>query len=398
LGTKKNIETTVGIVQLPESLPEKWDLADKLPEGWTDDTVLQMIQEADRCALKVQEDRDQEARARKQDKQPEGENGSASHAGRDERHKAGDIPVEEARESFPASSPASWPLVPDLCAKPPSRSVSSQKPTPLMRKQEKFEKGRLAFHQEWCAHLGFFMEHRRFPDKGKEIAAAWWQGERLTAIEGRLYREALERKEEPDDKRLTLEARAELARNQKVPGHIITLGKASDLDKAQLKQFEQHVLMHQDRIGQLPKPSDLDALCQAIKLRSQIMEREGVDNRTDRQGAMATQTPDSSSGNKQSDKTRDAAPDMYRTLIEQQAVLAHIIDRGAANNVTGSEEITAALPSRDNLKVPLLRDTCRDFCLERLDRLDAKIRSVKELSQEIRASDRSRQNQRGIEM
>lgn len=394
LGAKKNIATTVGIVRLPESLPEKWDLADKLPEGWTDDTVLQMIQEAERSAPRDQEHREQAAETRMPDKQPEGENGSASTAGREVFHRAGDASVQE---NAPASSPGSWPLDPDSCTKPASRSVSSQKPTPLMRKQEKFEKGRLAFHQEWCAHLGFFMEHRRFPDKGKDIAAAWWQGERLTAIEGRLYREALERKEEPDDRQLTLEARAELAKNQKAPGHIMTLGKASDLDKAQLKQLEQHVLMHQDRTGQLPKPSDLDALCQAIKLRSQIMEREGADNQADRQGAMAAKIPES--GAQISTKTPDPAPDMYRTLIEQQAVLAHITDKGRAlNNVAGSEEMTAALQNDDNLKAPDLKSSCRDFCLERLDRLDAKIRSVKELSQEMRANDQSRQKRRGIEI
>ena len=38
--------STVGIVNLPEFLPNKWDLADKLPEGWTLDTVKQMIREA----------------------------------------------------------------------------------------------------------------------------------------------------------------------------------------------------------------------------------------------------------------------------------------------------------------------------------------------------------------
>lgn len=266
-----------------------------------------------------------------------------------------------------------------------------------MRKQEKFEKGRLAFHQEWCAHLGFFAQHSRFPDKEKEIAAAWWQGERLTAIEGRLYREALERKEEPDDKQLTLVARAELAKNQKAPGHIMTLGKASDLDKAQLKQLEQHVLMHQDRTGQLPDPSGLDVLCHAIRIRSQIMEGEGANNRADRQGAMAAKIPES--GAQISTKTPDPAPDMYRTLIEQQAVLAYTIDRGKAlNNVAGSEKVITALQNGDNLKDPDLKNSCRDFCSERLDRLAAKIRSVKELSQEMKAFDRSRQNQRGIEM
>ena len=39
------MQGTVGIVSLPETLPEKWDLADKLPEGWTLDTLKEMIKD-----------------------------------------------------------------------------------------------------------------------------------------------------------------------------------------------------------------------------------------------------------------------------------------------------------------------------------------------------------------
>ncbi len=127
------------------------------------------------------------------------------------------------------------------------------------------------------------------------------------------------------------------------------------------------------------------------------MEEEGANNRADRQGAMAAKIPES--GVQISAKTPDPAPDMYRALIEQQAVLAYTIDRGKAlNNVAGSKEMTAALPSGDNLKDPDLKNSCRDFCSERLDRLNAKIRSVKEFSQEMRANDQGRQNRRGIEI
>jgi hypothetical protein len=37
---------SIGVVNLPGYLPNKWDLADKLPEGWTLDTVNNMIREA----------------------------------------------------------------------------------------------------------------------------------------------------------------------------------------------------------------------------------------------------------------------------------------------------------------------------------------------------------------
>jgi len=39
-------EANVSIVKLPQELPEKWDLADQVPEGWTFETIRQMIKEA----------------------------------------------------------------------------------------------------------------------------------------------------------------------------------------------------------------------------------------------------------------------------------------------------------------------------------------------------------------
>jgi len=336
-------EGRVGVVELPDTLREGpeplkdgWDLADPLPKSWTLSTVEQMIKEA-----LPQQDKDKEVSDQRQDT------------------------YKETKTSF------------------------SQKDT-FFEKREAFEKSRLPINQEWCAHLGFFVQHKRFPNKGKEIAAAWWQGERLTTIEGRLYRETLQRKEEPDEKQLTLDARTELAKNQKAPAHIMTLGKSSDLDKVQLKQFEQHVLIHQDKTGQLPKPSDLDTLCQAIKVRSQIMEAEGGDNRIDRQGAITTKTPEPRPGEKTSEKTPDTKPDIYRTLIEQQAVLARIKGDGLNNLARNemSKDMVAALHIHD----------IRDSCSERLDRLDAKIETVREFSQDMKTLERNRQKQRGIEM
>ena len=43
---EKGLNGSVGIVSLPSDLPEKWDLADKLPENWTVDTIQEMIREA----------------------------------------------------------------------------------------------------------------------------------------------------------------------------------------------------------------------------------------------------------------------------------------------------------------------------------------------------------------
>ena len=46
INAEKGLHASVGIVSLPQGIPEKWDLADKLPEGWTLDTVKEMIREA----------------------------------------------------------------------------------------------------------------------------------------------------------------------------------------------------------------------------------------------------------------------------------------------------------------------------------------------------------------
>lgn len=44
VNTEKSLCGSVGIVSLPSNLPEKWDLADKLPEGWTINTVKGLIE------------------------------------------------------------------------------------------------------------------------------------------------------------------------------------------------------------------------------------------------------------------------------------------------------------------------------------------------------------------
>ena len=46
VNVEKGIDGFVGVVTLPHDLPEKWDLADKLPESWTFDTVKEIIKEA----------------------------------------------------------------------------------------------------------------------------------------------------------------------------------------------------------------------------------------------------------------------------------------------------------------------------------------------------------------
>jgi Ti-type conjugative transfer relaxase TraA len=232
--------------------------------------------------------------------------------------------------------------------------------------REEFEETQLPFHQEWCANLGFFREHKRFPENEAEISAAYWQGERLTAIEGRLYEEALKAGETKiDEDKLTLQARAELAKNQAAPAPIMAFGKASDLTEAQLKQFEQHVLIHQDKAGQPPKSSDLNAICQAIKVHDQVIKGEGFD--------------------------KTLPPNLYRTLIEQQVLLTNDKEREAIREekIMMKEGISAQ---------PLKRQGLQGFCVDRLQRMNDKIQEIKAFIQEMKTLEMSRQNQRGMEM
>jgi len=125
-------------------------------------------------------------------------------------------------------------------------------------KRQEFEKEQLPFNQEWCTKLGFFFQHKRYPEDATEINTAYWQAERLTAIEGRIYKGALEKgQRKVDDEKIILKARDELKKNQAVPDFILTFGKASDLTDQQLKKFEQHVLVHQDKTNRVPEPAEL---------------------------------------------------------------------------------------------------------------------------------------------
>jgi len=294
-------EVSVGIVDLlkhlpnSEYLPNKWDLADKLPEGWTNQTVRKFIKEAigEQCESLVS--------------------------------KIDDRFSSQQHQTFQA---------------PHSKFD-------ILRQE--FERERLVLHQDWCVTLGFMAHHKRFPENAEELRIAYWQGERLTTIEGRLYAQALEREKKIDEKQLTLQARDELLKNQAIPTEIMLVGKATDLTETQLKQFEQHVLIHQDRTNKLPNTSELDKICKTIKIHEDFMGKE---------------------------RNRD----IYTALIEQQAVLFKI---------NSEQEI---LPT--TLKVSEIKN----FCSDKIERMNAKIHSFKAFAQEMKTRDLSRQNQRGLDM
>jgi len=286
--------------------------------------------------------------------------------------------------------------IPELNIHEPQESVPSYASAhldPFANKKEQFEKERLPFHQEWCANLGFFRYHKRFPENAAEIRGAYWQGERLTTIQGRLYGEALKTsKRKIDEEKLTLQARTELAKNQSAPGHIMVFGKASDLTDDQLKQFEQHVLIHQDKTSQLPNPSDLNAICRAIRVHSQIMNTQGLNNNLEGQDPTPIQTQDTSEAIPQKNQIPTTS-DIYRTLIEQQALLTRTINREKEIN----KEEKMLMKEGMSLQSNNLREI-QSFCAERLRRMNKKIQETKAFNQDMKTLEMTRQNQRGMEM
>lgn len=286
-------------------------------------------------------------------------------------------------------------------------------------KRQQFEKERLPINQEWCAALGFLVQHKRLPES-HEIGWAYWQGERLTAIEGRLYGEKLQTsKKKIDEEKLTLQAREELSKNQAAPDHVMAFEQASKLTQAQLGQFEQHVLIHRDKAGRAPEPVDLDHICKAIKVHDQLMGQE------------IKQTINSP---KMADN-----PDIYRVLIEQQAVLTHVIKNSAQETAqmgrnipdqgtspppqpaseqdipkrplnqdiqqkAGSQEHDEInvkdreKPSKIHEPLAIKADDIRDACSGRLQKLNDKVQELKDFNQRMAELDLRRQNDRGMGM
>lgn len=349
-------EGCVGIVDLlshlsnPHDLPDKWDLADKLPEGWDIESIRTYLKKAIDQSIQNTPDH---SNVQKENITEGGE----------------DKPKGESSQPFDTHTH-------------PHADASGAIKGKVNRQREEFDASRLSFHQEWCATLGFMAHHKRFPENAEELSAAYWQGERLTAIEGRLYKETLGKGCKPNEKELMLQARKELSKNQVAPDHILMFGKASDLTHEQLKQFEQHVLIHQDRTNQLPNPSELDTICQVVKIHNQavhnqVMERGKIDQTSGQQGSPSAQTQNSS---QKSHGEITPQPLAYHALIDQQAILAST-QKGQEINVT-------------TLKTKEIQSSCA----EKLSRMDDKMRSMSNLTQEMRDHDLNRQNSRGMEL
>jgi ATP-dependent exoDNAse (exonuclease V) alpha subunit len=287
-------KSQAGIVTLPNGvLPEKWDLADDLPSGWTKETVRQMIRDA----------------------------------------------IPERNESFTPEKPSS--IAPESSHQTAKASRVSKAADRLFAKREQFEKERMPLNQEWIAKFHFYQTNGRFP-KPEELEATWWQAERLTAIEGRIYHQGLKQGSFMPISDLRDAAREEFAKRevfqlqeQSTEGQKLL--KTTYLTESQALQVQQHILFHQDQTGELPSVSRIHDIINAVKAHAEM--RGG-------QGDQAAKLPDSDA---QLAPPASAArfSRQYASLMEQQQLLSGRTSTDAA------KAPTAFLSSTDDKMVQL---------------------------------------------
>ncbi|MCE3230503.1 MAG: hypothetical protein K0R52_431 [Alphaproteobacteria bacterium] len=289
----------VGIVILPEGVLENtWDLADDLPTGWTMDTVRQMIKEA----LTPQD----KSMATDDDVQS-----NLSH---------GEAPLVKDSEA----------LLKEEKIKP------FHKDDPLLEKREQFEQGRFLLNQEWCEKFHFYEVHGRFPNPD-ELADTWWQAERLTAIEGRLYHQNLTRGVSIALADLCQEARQAFLKSGNITSEAKETINAALLRHSQAGQVEQHILFHKDRTGSDPSLVRIQEIIEAVK------EHEGT-------------------GNFQVSNDVSRFSNQYLHLIEQQEILAVRMEQ---RSFEGGKETSSFLDNKDNKIAKLNLQITRTLEFER---------------------------------
>jgi hypothetical protein len=215
-------KSQVGIVTLPNgTLPEKRHLADDLPQGQTMETTRQMGREA----------------VPERDKRlaPENPSGIVPKSG-DQTTKAFRRPKAVDR---------------------------------LLARRKQFEGERIPLNQEWVAKFHFYQLHSRFP-KPEELESTWWQAERLTAIEGRIYHQNLKQGISMPLCNLRDAAREEFAQRevfqlQELPPEGQKLLNSTHLTTPQTFQVQQHILFHRDQTGELPLLSRIQDIINTVK-------------------------------------------------------------------------------------------------------------------------------------
>ena len=191
---------------------------------------------------------------------------------------------------------------------------------PFLAKREAFEKSRFALNQEWCEKFHFYQTYKRFPNPD-ELADTWWQAERLTAIEGRLFhRNQLNGVSTyiPD---LSQKARQEFLKNTDITPEVKETIKIAHLKENQIVQVEQHILFHRDKTGEDTTIARIQEIIEAIKIHA-----ESRDNSKEIDDSSLLSKP-------------------YVHLMEQQEILA---DKTKHRSIEGGKEASGFLTHKDD--------------------------------------------------
>lgn len=156
---------------------------------------------------------------------------------------------------------------------PEDQRTSPPTMDPFLEKRTQFEKSRFALNQEWCAKFHFYEIHKRFPHPD-ELAHTWWQAERLTAIEGRLYQRNLEQGFSPNPADLCQEARQAFLKNTDLTSEAKALIKAAGLEENQMAQATQHLLFYKDKTGENPTRARIQEIIEVVKTHAEAKGQE----------------------------------------------------------------------------------------------------------------------------
>ncbi len=204
-----------------------------------------------------------------------------------------------------------------------SQDKPLQKDDLSLAKREQFEQGRISLNQEWIEKFHFYQTYKRFPNPD-ELADTWWQAERLTAIEGRLYHQNLKQGISKHLETLRNAARKEFIEKKSLSLSNLSVEvqrilKTAPLREFQIAQVEEHILFYQDKTGEDPTAINIQEIIEVVKMHTENMDNyKGSD-----------------------DISRLLRP--YVQLMEQQKILA---DRTKYRSLENGKEVSGYLDNK----------------------------------------------------
>ena len=189
--------------------------------------------------------------------------------------------------------------------------------------------------------------------------------------------------------------------------------RASDLDKLLFTKYLAEMLKSgiplDEAISTAREQSKNKYFQKILAKIEESVKTDGTLNKAEEQGASVTQTPNKAlkedshqspnqASNLQQERSKTSEPSppsgIYKSLMEQQALLLHIKD-GSAETINRGGKIVL----KDEAISALLKThKIQDSCSERLCRMNSEIQSLKDYSQEMKSLASRRQKERGFEM